>query len=220
MTPEYQRSNFSVSVLIATYGSDDWRELAKSRALPSAQAQEPCEILIAHDPEGTIASARNGLAERAMGEWLLYLDADDQLAPNFIGAMKRAAERHQPVDGPDVLLTPAVSYVRGGKPSPSRFLDRRPGMTLATDNYLVIGTMLSASLFHRVGGFPNYPHGFEDYGLWAKCWKAGVKVVKVPGAVYLAHVNPHSKRRQSWRDHRWQVETHERIQKELFPEGV
>jgi len=200
-----------ISICIATYGSDDWRELAWSRAWPSCQDQGACEVLVFHDTDGTIASVRNELGGQAKGDALVFSDADDELAPGYLDAMRRAAERAG--DGP-VLLTPAVSYVRKAKPSPPRFLDR--GIPLSEDNWLVVGTLIRRDLFLEVGGFSDYPHGFEDWSLWAKAWKAGAQIIKVPKAVYLAHVNPRSKHRTAWCDRKWQVETHNRVRAELF----
>ncbi len=103
--------------------------------------------------------------------------------------------------------------MRKGKPSPPRFLDR--GIPLSQDNWLVVGTLINRDLFMRIGGFPDYDHGFEDWAVWYKAEKAGARIVKVPDAVYRAHWNPHSKHHQGWRDKRWQVETHQRVAAEL-----
>lgn len=200
-----------VTICIATYGGDEWRDLAWSRAYPSV-ASEQAEILLGHEPDGTIASARNGLADRATSDWLCFLDADDELAPGFLDAMKRAYEQESG-SGTKLLLTPAVSYVRKGKPSPPQFLDR--GISLADDNWLVVGTLIQRDLFFEVGGFEDYDHGFEDFALWSKCWRSGAKIVKVPDAVYLAHWNPQSKHRQGWRNRERQVATHQRVVREL-----
>ena len=54
----------------------------------------------------------------------------------------------------------------------------------------MVGTLVSRDLFLEVGGFEDYPHGFEDWSLWAKCWKAGAKIIQVRRAVYIAHVDP------------------------------
>ena len=203
-----------VSVLIATYGENVWQEMAELRAYPSAMSQGAEEVSLFHDPEGTIASVRNELGRQAKSDWLCFLDADDELAPGYLDAMKRAHERDRG-DGP-LLLTPAVSYVRKGRPSPPKFNDR--GIPLSDDNWLVVGTLIEKSLFMEIGGFSDYPHGFEDWSLWAKAWRAGARIVKVKDAVYLAHVNPQSKHRQGWRDRKWQAHTHQRVRKELFPE--
>lgn len=215
----------NIAIIIATYGDREWRELALTRAAPSTKGQGQVEVLIGHETNGTVSTSRNGLAERAMGEWLCFLDADDELAPGFISAMRRAIEQgcgdgeaHPSPDGTPPLFTPAVSYVRKGRAAPPKFNDR--GFDLSVDNWLVVGTLVHRDLFMQVGGFSDYPHGFEDWSLWAKCWKAGAEIVKVKQAVYRAHVNPRSEHRLRWRDRKWQVEMHNKVRAELFPELV
>lgn len=201
------------SIVIATYGDDSWETLALERAAPSAADQGAHEILIGHDPDGNIAGVRNELASKATGDWLCFLDADDEIAPGFLAAMKRASKQERRVDAAPLLLTPAVSYVRKGKRATPMF---HPEGDLRDDNYLVVGTLIEKSLFDEVEGFSDYPHGFEDWSLWAKSWKAGARIARVPHAVYYAYVNPQSKHRRGWRDRKWQVEMHEKVRAELF----
>lgn len=205
----------NVSIIIGTYGEDSWERLAHERALPSAQVQDAFETLIGHDPEGTVASCRNDLAAEARGDWLCFLDADDELAPGYLQAMRRVFEKERRGDGPPLLLTPAVSYVRKNYRRPPMFHQE---VSLEFGNWLVVGTLLEKDLFERVGGFPDYPHGFEDWALFAKCWKEGADIKKVPRAVYIAHINPKSKHREGWKNREWQVKTHLWVQKEIFPE--
>jgi GT2 family glycosyltransferase len=162
-------------------------------------------VIAGHDPSGTIASIRNELAQDAKGDWLLFLDADDELAPRYIQAMEHA-------ERPNSLLTPSVQKIIKKRENPPVFY---PEVDLMTANWLIIGTLVERDLFLRVGGFEDYPHGFEDWSLWYKCAKVGAEVVRVPKAVYRQHVNPQSKHRLGWKDRRWQVETHERVQREL-----
>lgn len=204
-----------ISIIITTYGADHWPEIARQRAYPSAVEQNAYEVIVHHEPNLSIGPARNKAARRATGEWLLFLDADDELDQNYCRAMTDAicsSARPEPA-----LLQPAVCYHRKGRPGPTYLI---PEKDLRTDNYLVIGTVLRRKLFTQVGGFNDYPHGFEDWSLWAKCWSAGAKVHPVEQAIYHAHINPQSAHRKMWRDRKWQVETHMRIQAELFPEAV
>lgn len=205
----------NVSIVIATYGDEAWRDLAMSRAYPSALDQGAYEIVVGHDDQATIAQVRNTLAEKTSGDWLLFLDADDELGPRYVWAMQRALrQRRGGVGAPPPLLTPAIQYVQpSGKRQAPRFW---PIGDLREDNFLIVGTLVARDLFMEVGGFEDYPHGFEDWSLWAKCWKAGSEIVQVRRAIYIAHVNPNSKHRQGWRDRKWQVAMHQQIQRELF----
>ena len=113
------------------------------------------------------------------------------------------------------VLTPAVSYVRGRTRATPKF---HPEGDFRDDNWIVVGTLIDTRLFHEVGGFSDYPHGFEDWSLWAKATRAGAKVIKVPDAIYYAHVNPQSKHRVAWRNRKEQVRMHEQVRRELWPE--
>ena len=143
----------TVSVVIATYGDDQWRTLASERALPSALAEGPDEVMIHHEPDGTRASSLNNGAAQVHTEWIIFLDGDDELAPGYVGAMRQAAERHP--DG-GVLLTPAVQQIRKGRPNHPFFF---PESDLTRTNWLVIGTMIHREFFITIGGFRDHPHG-------------------------------------------------------------
>ena len=215
MSPASNGGSMRVSIIIATYGDRWWEQLALERAFPSAHDQGAHEIIVGHDDRMSIGPVRNVLAEKASGDWLCFLDADDELAPGYLGAMERAFEQEEGASPRTtaLLLTPAVSYVRKNRAAPPKFNDR--GIPLSQDNWLVLGTLISRDLFMRIGGFSDYPHGFEDWSCWRKAEMAGARIVKVPGAIYRAYVNPRSKHRQGWRDRRWQVETHQRVAAEL-----
>ena len=171
-----------VSIIIATYGEERWADLARSRALPSAENQGPCDIVIGHDPDGTLASVRNRLAEKALGNWLCFLDADDQLAPGFLEAMDQARR------GEYALLAPHIAFVLRGMRKMPHFPDEIP---LRDGNWLPIGTLIPKSRFLEVGGFREWPL-FEDWDLWAR---AELPIAKVPDALYLAHYSHTSRNR-------------------------
>ena len=91
----------SFAIIIASHGDERWAKLALDRAFPSATRQgDTTEILIGHASDANRAEVRNLLAYAAEADWLVFLDADDELAPGYIAAMTRAA-----VD-PATLLVP------------------------------------------------------------------------------------------------------------------
>ncbi len=178
------------SIIIASYGTDRWKRLGDRRAYPSAEAQHAHEIIRLHEPNGTIAFVRNRAAVRATGDWLVFLDADDQLAPGYIHAMTEFAADNS-------LLTPRVQYVTKSsrRQEPPKFW---PEVPLSTANWMVIGTAIPRTLFHQIGGFDDREDygAYEDYALWIKATKAGATPVKVPDAVYIAHYEQNSRHRE------------------------
>lgn len=205
----------TISVLITTYGTDDWRDLAFSRALPSVLEQGADEILVRHWPDLTIGPARNKTVSEAVSAHVICLDADDELDVGYVDAMRRAL--HSVPDPHMTLFQPAVRYIRKGVMANPILI---PQKDLRVDNFLVVGTMVSRDLLLSVGGFGDYAHGFEDWAAWARCWKAGATIHPVSDAFYHAHINPKSAHRTLWRNRREQVAMHMRVQSELFPEGV
>ena len=207
----------NVSIIIATFGAESWRELALNRAYPSALNQGAHEVIVGHDPEGTIASVRNSLAEKAEGDWLCFLDGDDELAPGYLDVMKRAFE--QEAGGVSLLLTPAVSYVtaRGKRATPKIW----PECSLTAGSWLVVSTLIPRSLFLEVGGFRDYGDppgsiGYEDWGLFSLLAQAGAEVVKVPEAVLYAHISPASRNRSP--DRKERLRWHYEVGRDVWPE--
>lgn len=171
-------------------------------------------MLLEHQPDGSIASCRNAAAERARGEWLLFLDADDRLAPGYVQAMTQTLPS---VNGRS-LLTPRVSYVAGRGGYRHRSPTFWPEVDMRGGNWLVIGTLVRRDFFFEVGGFRDFPHGLEDWNLWARCVRAGATIVKVPGAVYIAHFNKLSKHHQLGRDREAYVKAYNEARCDAWPE--
>ena len=202
----------NITVLIGTYGDHAWRDLAMSRAVPSAlrASTHRVSILPVHEPDGTLASARNHAASQARSRWLCFLDADDELGPGYLDAMTRAIDVNS---RRDALYVPMVQYVRGRRAYAPRFPAEVP---IEDGNWLVIGTVIPASAFKRVGGFEEWPL-YEDWALFARIQKLGIVPVRVPSATYIAH------RRNGSRNHptggkRVKLAAHDSIRRAVFPE--
>src|SRR5690554_3198459 len=91
----------SISVVIGTYGDlDEWAPFVR-RAAASVKGQAPRDLVWMHAQ--SLAEARNKGAMAATGEWLLFLDADDTLAPGYLAHMREYR-------GDASLLKPSVQY--------------------------------------------------------------------------------------------------------------
>lgn len=168
------------TIIIPTFGDlAVWDPLA-DRAELSAQSQTvSAEVLRVHGE--TLADARNEGARRAMGDWLVFLDADDELDPGYVEAM---------LSGSAALRQPAtLGIVDGVEDDAPVVIPRKP---LLEANWLPIGTMVSRELFLRVGGFLDEPM-LEDWALWLRCWLEGATIESIPDAVYRVHVRPASR---------------------------
>lgn len=143
-----------------------------------------------HDPDATLAAVRNRGAIHATGDWLLFLDADDELSPGFREAMEAAVTKHK---NRPMLLTPAVSYVYGRERHQPKFW---PPGDIRDGNWMVIGTLIRRDLFHEIGGFRDYGWS-EDWDLWARAITHGCGFDQVQEAVYIAHVDPKSRNRSA-----------------------
>lgn len=167
-----------MTIIIATYGDDSWRELANERAFPSALRQD-VPVMRFHGSD--LPRARNEAAARAHTEWLCFLDADDELEDGYIAALMAA-------DGD--LRAPAVAWTTGSSSTQPVTLHERD--IINGLNPCVIGTLIRRDLFADVGGFWEWP-AYEDWCLFRRAALSGARIEHVPGAVYRAQIRPGSR---------------------------
>ncbi|MCW5251643.1 glycosyltransferase family 2 protein [Streptomyces sp. SHP 1-2] len=72
---------------------DDCSSDGTADLLDRAERELPGAVLIRHERNRGLASARNSGIDRARGEYLAFLDGDDWLAPGHCGRLLAAAER-------------------------------------------------------------------------------------------------------------------------------
>lgn len=176
-----------ISVVVATFGDRvKWGELAE-RALNSTEVQLHKPASVHYEHGETLAAARNAGAKRAQGEWLCFLDADDCLDAGYLAAMSFVADTLTV----DALLQPATQgfYPDGALDPEPNVIPRRD---LQTSNFMVVGTLVRAEQFERVGGFVELPF-LEDWDLWLRCAVDGAIHEAVPDAIYWVGVNPDSR---------------------------
>jgi glycosyltransferase involved in cell wall biosynthesis len=202
--------DFDVTIAICTYGDEQWREIA-SRAHASVGAQ--ADVVRVHSYMGGLHDCRNEALDLVDTEWVIYLDADDELEPGYVDAM---------ATGSADVRAPAVRYMRGGRAYPPYVPNvaghARHACTadcLPEGNWLVIGSAVRTQMLRDVGGWRDFPWS-EDWDTWLRCWRAGATLEAIPAAVYRAHVRMDSRNRgaaQATRD-----AAHRAIHRANFPE--
>jgi glycosyltransferase involved in cell wall biosynthesis len=201
----------SVSAVISTFERPD----ACERALRSALAQEPApdEVLVCDDGSrdstserlgawerrdgrvryirvepnrGTPAPARNAGVAAARGEWVAFLDDDDEWLPGKLAAQLAH------VDDADVIATNATTTT-GAPYFPQATVAARPGRRemLADNPVINSSAVVRRSLLQAAGGFPVEPwlRGLEDYAAWLALADAGARflVLGEPLVRYETH---------------------------------
>lgn len=184
-----------LTIAICTHGDVTWRDLAFERAAPSAMEQPGVIVQTFHREHGNLANARNVALDACNTEWIVYLDADDELEPGFVDALRE----HEHAAS---LLAPAVRYVQ---PTGRHRAARMPRVAghqhdcttacLRDGNWMVVGTAARTALLRAAGGWRDWPM-YEDWDLWLRCvTQQHASVIAVPEAVYRAHVRRTSRNR-------------------------
>lgn len=196
-----------LSVVVATFGSASWSRLALERACPSVEA--PAQLVRVHGR--SLAEARNEGLRQVETEWVVFLDADDELEAGYAAAM---------LAGDGDLRVPQVRY----PPRPASFPrvvghDHTCSSECLTEgNWIVIGAAVRTEMVREVGGFKPWPW-CEDWDLWCRCWRAGADICRVPEAIYRAHVRPGSRNRRGT-PRALRQSTYQAIRRANFPELV
>lgn len=202
-----------VTIAVGTYGDSRWQQLATTRAIPSARA---LGVPVIHAHAHTLRAARNAALAEVRTEWVIHLDADDELEAGYIDVM---------AGGSADVRAPAVRYV-------SERTIQRPAMPtvaghnhgciadcLRQGNWLVVGACVRTDLVRRVGGWRDFAWS-EDWDLWLRCYLAGASIEPRPGAIYRAHVRSWSRNRSVPRAQRLAVHRQIEAANGLGPGGV
>jgi glycosyltransferase involved in cell wall biosynthesis len=158
-----------------------WQGFAE-RAMASAEQQtvRPTKILLS--VAGTVAIARNEGGFYSRSDWLIFLDADDELDPYYVEAMMTGRG--------DIRYPRTLGVVDGKEDDYAVQISKKP--SLLVGNHLVIGSMVRRQLFNELGGFRNFPI-LEDWDFWIRCALAGADMQPCPDAIYRVHVQEGSR---------------------------
>ncbi|WP_062111253.1 glycosyltransferase [Aureimonas sp. AU40] len=156
-------------VLVVDDGSDDG-----TREAVAGMADERVRLL--RNPGRGVSSARNAGAARAEAEWLLFLDADDRLAPGALAALLDTA-RGDP-SGPVAVYGDYERIAANGRAFGRRHLLRgrraKPSGRILGDllrgNFIINGgvVLVRAESFAASGGFDPALSLCEDWHLWCR----------------------------------------------------
>jgi glycosyltransferase involved in cell wall biosynthesis len=170
-----------VEVLVVDDGSTDQRTI---EVLDGLQSHPRLRIL--RTPNQGVARARNLGFSEARGEYILPLDADDRIKPEYVA---RAAE---------VLDSqPRVGFVG----CHYRIFGEREGMctpdayglpNLLVENVVPIASLMRRSCWEEVGGYCPELNSIEDWDLWIGILGRDHAGFVLPEILFEYRVRPHS----------------------------
>jgi len=147
-----------------------------------AAMNDPRFRLVEHEKNLGPGAARNEGARSSRGAYLIFLDEDDKISMNLVGALYEALR-----DGLFDIAHPSATTFGGRSekmitevPDVSRSLRGQP--------LLGAGYMIAKTTFYQVGEYDEHPTlalGREDFEWWIRAISTGVRVSIIPEATYF-----------------------------------
>ena len=166
-------------VIIVDDGStDDSREMA--RALIAKHPAAPIQ-LVCQDNCGSPGITRNAGIKRATGEYILCLDADDRLGPDFLMLCAGTLD-----DNPGA----AIAYSNYRTFGEEESLVEAPPWDARREldaNFIPTASMFRRAAWEQVGGYGPWT-SYEDWDFWIGCVEHGWHGVHVSGALWFYRV--------------------------------
>jgi glycosyltransferase involved in cell wall biosynthesis len=198
-----------VSVIIPCYNAAPYIAASVQSALN--QCDVPVEVIVVDDgsqdgswelldpfgpavrrvrqANGGPAKARNCGARLARGEWLAFLDADDEWLPEKLAAQLRAAGDDAGLVYTDRYNVGDCSRVNGRQSDGVRQWEGDVFEPLLAQNFITTSSViLRRDWYERLGGFEERLVGAEDWDLWLRYAAEGpVRLCREPLLRYLWH---------------------------------
>lgn len=185
-----------VSVIIPVYNQSQWLPDAVNSALNQTV---PCEIIIVNDgstdntdevakqfyvdkyivkENGGLSSARNAGIKEATGEWILTLDSDDKIAPDFIEKCLKYKDEY------DIIGTGQQEF---GDSDNKHLFKTNPTFTdFIQNNQINCCSLFRKEIWETIGGYDEEMRlGYEDWDFWLRATKAGYKVATIPEYLFF-----------------------------------
>lgn len=197
-----QEPGLEIEIVICDDGSSHASRLELSRLL-STMAWGDCTYdVVRHSDRRGIAAARNSAVSRASGEWLLWLDADDELQAGAVASLIANGRPSQPV---------VISQCEVLGPGGSAIHDPSPYLSLALKHHASLddpffstvfslqAQLVRREVFCAVGGFDESYEWAELTEFFLRCAEhVGVDrvgFVSAPLYRYFRRAESHSTQR-------------------------
>lgn len=175
----------NVEIIIVDDGSTD-----DSRLVADRLVKEFTNVsYLYQENQGPSAARNNGIAH-AKGIYILPIDADDLISPDYIGKAVDVLENRPKVK---VVYAEAEKFGAVNKLWKLKPYSRK---ALAMDNMIYVSAVFRKADWSRVGGYTEDAVLVrEDWEFWIKMLKDGGEVVKLPFVGFYYRIHSSSRRR-------------------------
>jgi glycosyltransferase involved in cell wall biosynthesis len=152
--------------------------------------QYPNQITFIDQENKGPAEARNLGIGKALGKYILPLDGDDKISPNYISEAVKILESN-----PEVKVVYCEAEKFGTESGPWK-LKPFSLPALAKDNMIFVSSLYRKSDWERCGGYDaRMIWGWEDWEFWINVLKGGGQVIKLPITGFYYRVRSNSRRK-------------------------
>jgi len=165
-------------VIIVDDGSQD-----DTAAIANQAATQDNRIRVVTQTNQGVSAARNTGVHSAQAEWLLFLDADDWIAPNYLSQMTAKIEENASLDVVHcgwVRVAPD-GFLVYGKPVP-QFTDLFSTIARYCP-FAVHACVVKKDIFNRAGGFDTSLKTCEEWDLWQRIARQGTRFGGIPNVL-------------------------------------
>lgn len=135
-------------------------------------ALNPSKVKIYSQNNFGVSAARNFAVEKAKGEWLAFLDSDDEWLKDKLQLQYNYIQEHKKLNDYPLVHGEEIWIRNGKRVNPKKKHQKGGGDQFAPNLKLCAISpsvaVMKRSVFHELGGFrEDYP-ACEDYDLWLK----------------------------------------------------
>jgi glycosyltransferase involved in cell wall biosynthesis len=170
----------NIQIVIVDDGSSDIYVKNKLNSI----VENPSIRLIKQSNSGP-SSARNNGIKNCDGEFILPLDADDSIHPDYIQSCVNILKNNKNIS-PVYCDTLHIGQIQGVEQRPEWSFDR-----LIQGPFIVNCSMFHKEAFNKCEGYDETMKGWEDYDLWIRMAKNGYVGKRIPKPLfsYFHHEN-------------------------------
>lgn len=140
-------------------------------------------FLVIRTPNQGVSAARNKGIARAGGSYILALDADDRIGPEYLSRAAAIMDCR-----PEVAVVYCERQLFGERQGVCPLPDYDPRRQLV-ENLIYPAAMFRKSTWAAAGGYnERMSHGWEDWDFWIALLQLGGEVVKLPEEMFFYRV--------------------------------